>query len=1041
MWSRPARTKTTSHLVLVLAILTGWATGASAAVDQYGQVMFGGLPVPGVTVSASQQDRQLVTSTDQNGVYKLILADGVWTIRVEMLGFTTLTREVTIGNDSPPLTWELTLRPFEEIARAQGSRQGEDSLSKSQPPFPELLNGNAKAPDVAPSVRERDGFMRSDVARAATASDATDIRASAAANDESSTAAGMDATDGFVINGSVNNGAASPFAQPAAFGNNRRRPGALYNFALGVQADTSAWDARPFSFSGVQATKDRYNDVHVIGTFGGPIKIPRVLNNGPNFFFGFQHTADHNATTQHALMPTSLERAGDFSQTRDREGRAIQIVDPVTGRTFPGNVIPRERISPQASAFLDYYPRPNLDVPGGYNYQAPVVTAARQDSLQARLSQPLNSRNQLFGTISYQRTTTDTTTLFGFEDAAEVSAVDTQANWSHRFSQTLFLRLRYQLTGTTNHMTPYFANRINVSGDADIQGNDQEPVNWGPPSLGFSSGVAPLGDAQYRFTRDRIHGPGAEAYWSRGRHGFTFGGDVRTIHFDIFSQQDPRGTFAFTGAATGSDLADFLLGTPTTSSIAFGNADKYLRSRSYDAYVADDWRLGPGLTINVGVRWEYEAPITELYGRLVNLDITSGFYNVSPVVASAPAGPLTGRSYPDSLLLPDRLGIQPRGAIAWRPIAGSSLVIRAGYGVYRNTNIYQPIATLLAQQPPLSKTFSVQNDAAHPLTLADGFSASPAIGNTFAVDPNLRVGYAQNWQISAQRDLPASSTIIATYLGTKGSRLLQEFLPNTYPTGAADPCSSCPSGFIYLTSNGSSSRHAGQVQLRRRLRNGLTASVQYTLSNAVDDATAFAAVSVNGSSIAQNWLDLDAERGPSTFDQRHVMTAQVQYTTGVGVRGGTLLSGFHGSLVKGWTVLGQLTSGSGLPFTPVYLNPVTGTGVVGTLRPDLTGAPVDAAPEGAYVNPGAYAAPAPGHWGNASRNSARGPAQFSLNAGIRRSFPWGDRLNLDWGIDATNVLNRVTYAGVNPVVGSPQFGLPNVANPMRKLQMSLRLRY
>jgi hypothetical protein len=221
----------------------------------------------------------------------------------------------------------------------------------------------------------------------------------------------------------------------------------------------------------------------------------------------------------------------------------------------------------------------------------------------------------------------------------------------------------------------------------------------------------------------------------------------------------------------------------------------------------------------------------------------------------------------------------------------------------------------------------------------------------------------------------------------------------------------------------------------------LTASVQYTLSKAVDDATAFAAVSMNGSSIAQNWLDLAAERGPSTFDQRHVMTAQFQYTTGVGVRGGTLLSGLQGSLVKGWTVLGQLTTGSGLPFTPVYLNSVSGTGVTGTLRPDLTGAPVDAAPEGGYVNPGAYAAPAAGRWGNAGRNSARGPAQFSLNAGIRRSFPWGDRLNLDWGIDATNVLNRVTYASVNPVVGSPQFGLPNVANTMRKLQMSLRLRY
>ena len=87
-----------------------------------------------------------------------------------------------------------------------------------------------------------------------------------------------------------------------------------------------------------------------------------------------------------------------------------------------------------------------------------------------------------------------------------------------------------------------------------------------------------------------------------------------------------------------------------------------------------------------------------------------------------------------------------------------------------------------------------------------------------------------------QRDLPGSLTVTATYLGTKGSHLPQEFLPNTYPAGAVNPCPACPSGFVYSTSNGNSSREAGQWQLRRRLRNGLAASVQYTLSKATDDA-------------------------------------------------------------------------------------------------------------------------------------------------------------------------------------------------------------
>ena len=139
--------------------------------------------------------------------------------------------------------------------------------------------------------------------------------------------------------------------------------------------------------------------------------------------------------------------------------------------------------------------------------------------------------------------------------------------------------------------------------------------------------------------------------------------------------------------------------------------------------------------------------------------------------------------------------------------------------------------------------------------------------------------------------------------------------------------------------------------------------------------------------------------------------------------------------------MAQLTTGSGLPLTPVFLVPVPGTGFTSTLRPQLTGAPVDDVPDGTYLNPAAYTVPAPGQWGNAGRNSVTGPAQFGLNAAVGRTFRWGNRFNIDWRIDATNVLNRVTYSGVNAFVGSPQFGLPDRANQMRRLQSSLRVRF
>jgi hypothetical protein len=532
-----------------------------------------------------------------------------------------------------------------------------------------------------------------------------------------------------------------------------------------------------------------------------------------------------------------------------------------------------------------------------------------------------------------------------------------------------------------------------------------------------------------------------------GRHTLTFGGEVRRHLIDIVSQQDPRGTFSFTGTTTGSDFADFMLGRPQTSSIAFGNADKSFRNNSYAAYFRDDWRVSPSFSMELGLRWEYESPIRERFGRLVNLDIASGFTAASPVVATDPTGGLTGVDYPETLLHADRSGIQPRLGIAWRPIPGSSLVIRAGYGIYRNTNVYQSIATVLAQQPPLSTTFDVASTPQNPLTLADGFLVSrlsavlPAIANTFAVDPNFKVGFAQNWQASLQRDLPGSLTVVATYLGAKGVHLMQQFAPNTYPVGASNPCPTCPTGFRFVTSGGRSIRNAGQVQVRRRLRNGLTSSVQYTLANAKDNAAAFGGASLEAGVLAQNWLDLNDEWAPSSFDQRHQVVASVEYTTGAGVVGGTLLDGWKGRFLKDWTFTSQLTTGSGLPFTPRFFSPLARTGIVGSVRPSLTGASPDDAPDGYYANRDAFQAPSPGEWGNAGRNSLTGPSQFSLNAAVARTFRIGDRINLDWRIDAANVLNRVTYAAVNPLITSPQFGLPTRTNDMRRLRSSFRLRF
>ena len=941
-----------------------------------GQVTFNGVPVPGATVTVAQADKTFTSITDQEGLYSFPqLAEGSFTIQVEMLGFSTIKQEVNVETS----VFELKMLPVEEI-HAEVAHGGI---------IEQRTEVNA-APANASQAPKRDEIPAPPQSSAFANLSQEDLNQRAA--------------DGLLINGTVNNGAASPFAQLAAFGNNRRTR-SLYTGSAGIILDNSALDARSYSLTGQNTPKPSFN--HFTGAFnvGGPVKIPHLtLNNAPTFYFGYQRVRNRNANTVPGRMPTAAERSGELFS------------------------IPQDRISPQAGALLNLFPMPNFNEDARYNYQVPLIDNSHQDGLQGRLNKAFSPRNQLSGSLDLQSTRSDSTNLFNFLDVTRTLGLITTAQWTTRPSPRFSATFRYQFSRQSTRLTPYFANRLNVSGLAGITGNNQEPFYWGPPTLTFAGGISTLTDAQYSNNRTQNSTVSYSSFWNHGRHNATFGVDVRRQQINVLSQQDPRGSFIFTGAASGSDFAGFLLGIPDTTSIAFGNADKYFRQTFYDGFAQDDWRMSAALTVNAGLRWEYETPIGELRGRLVNLSIARDFSAVAPVIGN-------------DQLRSDRLGIQPRVSFAWRPIAASSLIVRGGYGVYRNTNVYNVIATQMAQQAPLSKSLSVQNTPANPLTLANGFVASQGVTpNTFAVDPKFRVGYAQNWQLSIQRDLPAALQMTVMYMGSKGTRLPQEVVPNTFPGGAVSP-----TGYVYLSSNGNSSRNAGQLQLRRRLRSGLTATAQYTYSKALDNAPLMSGGIVTatqgGTAIAQNWLDLRAERALSSFDQQHQFSVQGQYTTGVGARGGSLVGGWKGALFKEWTVASQLNLGSGLPETPIYFAPVRGTGVTGNLRPDLTGASLEAAPPGLFLNPAAFRVPAAGQWGNAGRNSIRGPSQFALNSSLGRTFPWRDRYSIDLRVDATNMLNHVTFKTWNTTIANAQFGLPSAVNPMRSVQTSLRLRF
>jgi hypothetical protein len=986
------------------------------ASEYHGHITFGGLPVPGATIKATRDGKTLVAVSDQQGSYSFTdLADGTWRIEVEMQCFSTIEETVTIAPNAPQATWELKLLSLDQI----------------------MNEAKAVKAEIGPVLSVHEGAPPNKV-DAPKPSDS--VAAEKPKPQQEEPAAQSSASDGLLINGSVNNAATSQFSLAPAFGNNRSGKKGLYTGGIAAILDNSATDARPYSLSGQSAPKADYNRVTFLATLGGPIQIPHFLPHGPNFFVAYQWTRRGDATTLPGLVPTEAERSGDLPT-----GNVTSVA--------------------QAQALLKLYPLPNVFGNALYYYQVPVITDTHQDALQSRLDKTIGNKNQLYGRFAFQSVRSSGSNLFGFFDTTDTLGLNTDVNWAHRFSHQLFLTTTYRFSRLRTEVVPNFANRINVSGEAGITGNNQDPTNWGPPTLVFSSGIASLSDAESSFNRNETNLVSESLLWNHGHHNVTVGGDFRRQEFNYLTQQNPRGTFTFTGIATGvSDFADFLKGIPDTSAIAFGNADKYLRQTAYNIYLTDDWRLRPELTINAGIRWEYGAPITELYGRLVNLDVAPGFSAVAPVLGSNPTGSKTGQKYPASLIRPDRLGIEPRVGISWRPIPGSSVVVRAGYGVYDDTSVYQATALQMAQQSPLSTSLSVQNSAVCPQTLASGFNqCSSIVPNTFAIDPNFRVGYAQTWQVAVQSDLPFALQMTTTYIGIKGTRGVQEFLPNTYPIGAANPCPLCPAGFVFRTSNGNSTREAGSVQLRRRLRSGFTASLQYTYSKSIDDdsvlggqgpvAPGAAAQSLPTPIIAQNWLNLNAERGLSTFDQRNLMNATIQYTSGVGLGGGSLLSGWRGKVLKRWTALGQIVAGSGLPETPVYLAAVPGTGVTGSIRPSVTGAPLYAAPAGFHLNAAAYQAPLAGEWGDSGRNSITGPDQFTFNASLARTFRLKDRYNLDLRVDSTNLLNHVVFTSWNttlnptsnptssPASNSPLFGLPAAANAMRSLQTTIRLRF
>ena len=862
----------------------------------------------------------------------------------------------------------------------------------------------------------------------------------------------------------------------------------------------SALNAAPYALAGEPATNPAYLQNSFGGSVGGPLNIPKIYHGGAKtfFFVNYNGRRGENPFDQFSTVPTLLERQGNFSQTCYKScaagGQPVEIFNPATNTPFPNNTIPQINLS--AAGLLPYIPLPNL--PGDYqNFH--FVTAANNsnDDLNVRINHTFGAaptgrrrggrgtpRNNLTFGLHYHGSSSSITNPFPTVGGSTgVRSFDVPVGYIRSIGK-LTNSVRFDFNRSRTRTQNLYAFNQNVAGTLGINGVSANPFDWGLPNLSFSD-IAGLQDVNPQLLRNQTYTLSDNVVWTHGKHSWRWGGDFRRIQVNTETSSNARGSFIFTGvntsqliapgqptSGTGYDFADFLLGLPQQTSVQYGENNYHFRGDYWDLYAQDEWKMRGNLTLNLGVRYEYVSPLTEQNNRIANLDLSPAVLNPAlgtPAVAVVLPGqnsPYSG-SLPDSLVRPDRNNFAPRVGFAWKPF--SKTVVRGAYGVNYNTGAYQGMGQQLAFQPPFSTTQTNIQTVAGDLTLQNGFptSSTSGITNDYAVNPNYRLGYVQIRNLDIQQQIRPTLLLNIDYTGTKGTDLDILEAPNRTATGILIPNAQA---FTYQNSVGDSEANAGSARLRKRLSNGFSVGGIYTLSKSIDDASSIGAGATSGSgraglgaggtaagggggasssgaaSVAQNALDLSAERALSSFNQTHKFTADYLWELPFGhdkrwLTGDTPLRAIFGD----WQWSGDWTIASGLPFTPRILGSAAevNRGTNGTVRPDVVpGESVGLSnPSIAdWFNTAAFALPA-GPYGDARRNSIIGPGTLLFDMAFSKVIPLKESRVLEFRAQATNIFNIPNYTSIDTVFNSPTFGRVTGVGAMRQITMTARFRF
>ena len=653
------------------------------------------------------------------------------------------------------------------------------------------------------------------------------------------------------------------------------------------------------------------------GEISGPIWKDKT-----HFYFSLNGQKIPLGSFNRALVPTQKMRDGDFSDF------TAPILDPLTGRPFPGNRIPRERINPVSAKVQELYiPTPNLTSVGGQNYG--WVHPFHSDYYKSnwpfvRVDHQLTANNSLYGRYIQRKSpyvlvqNLPQLTWTRLRDHRQYAFGDT-----HVFSPALVNT--FQLGFNTNLISDGLetAGVKPISGAEAVSNIGLQGVNpKGYKAAGFPAisitGVTALSTTIGGVKNDDVDWQFEDSLtWSKGRHVWKFGGQFNRFN-SFFGEIPNYGSFSFNGAYTGLGYADFLLGIPRTSSRVDPLVNRKITNREIGLYVQDSFKVSNRLTLDLGVRWDfYDSPRYE-DGLMYNFDPASG-----NVIVPQPALSKISPLYPTNIKVvagdptptPDKNNIRPRLAAAYR--LGDNWVIRGGYGQFTERIDYFQRVTGTGPFE-IGETYDNAITGGVPLfTFPNPFPSSLATARFVSQSARILptqtdLGTIHQFNFSIEREYK-NAGFRASYIGSRGRGLNYALNINKpRPSTTAFTADRRPfSQFIGVTdfrSDGSSNYDSLQLQAQRKMGD-FTFNAHYTWANNL----------FNYGNL-ENPYDVTSQWGHDSPTRRHYAVINTTYNVPLG-KGGKYLSAAPAGLdhlVSGWTVQTISYFGSGTYFTPGF---------------------------------------------------------------------------------------------------------------------------